>query len=162
MQGFRPSLMAYNVTPLLYCHNTWVGTCHLDVLNITARPRTRRKTPSPIMINPALVGAVMRAMKANAALTPSAGMMAVALALRLCSQVALFGFSNLSDTSKGATCKHYFQCEATQAQYFFSSRDQHDWSGQWRLLTELAATGALSLLPESSQTAAFRWTAAYQ
>ena len=47
------------VAPLLYCHNGWIGNCHRDVL----REQWWKKSPA-LLVNPALVGAVMRAMYA--------------------------------------------------------------------------------------------------
>ena len=35
------------------------------------------------------------------------GLMAVALALRMCDRVSLYGFGNVSDAAEGALCEHF-------------------------------------------------------
>lgn len=146
------------VAPLLYCHNGWIGNCHRDVL----REQWWKKSPA-LLVNPALVGAVMRAMYAApkrgkhavARLmhrkAPSSGLIATAVALSMCGNVTLFGFSNYTkermnrlqtSNTSSMNCAHYYACQLTRRQYL---QQPHDWARQWQLLQALAASGAIRL-----------------
>jgi hypothetical protein len=153
------------VTPLVYCHVNWLSKCHYDAISRGAH-----------LVSPALVAAAMAAecpacrwtsplkwqlvvndtsrsssssdktLVKSETRAPSTGAMAVAVALRMCARVTLYGFTNMSDRNS-SICSHYDSkpCASTLAQYLHDGQKHHDWAGQWRMLRDLVASGAVSM-----------------
>ena len=125
---------------LLYCHNAWLGQCHVDALNVARVKGLARRFELPSLLSPAAVSRVAAAALRNPRdkRTPSTGLMAVELALRLCHKVSLYGFSIYSHSS----CAHYWDAacgdrDGTRA-YLAASRE-HDWLGERRLLAKMVS-----------------------
>ena len=105
----------------LYCSNAWLGSCHFGLL------AARRKVGSVMLINPQLAsdtaalplgdGPAAR-VSANGRTRPSAGLMGVALAAKLCDSVRLYGFGNDSHPNSSGACRHYYDCKFSQRRYF--------------------------------------------
>jgi hypothetical protein len=133
MRGMRPSLLRKGVLPILYCHNPWFGKCFQDALVVQRWMLGRR----PMITNPRLAGTVMRlAESAKRRKVPTTGMVSVALALNMCDNVTVYGFS---DGSNRTACAYYHDgCRLREGEYFRASGPSHDFAQQIRLLTSLA------------------------
>ena len=66
---------------------------------------------------------------------PSAGLMGVALAAKLCDSVRLYGFGNDSHPNSSNACRHYYDCKFSQRRYFSGVMGFHNWHHQWRVLS---------------------------
>lgn len=133
-----------------YCIIPAVGRCSARTLRTTLDPALRAGAH---MLNPLLLYRYQKAFfKGKRQLAPSTGMAAIALALSLCNETTLFGFSN--GKCEGL-CYHYYEnCyghERAQAD-FQLQRDvlavaggvpMHNFSAQVEALRELVARGRL-------------------
>ena len=125
----------------LYCSNAWLGSCHFGLL------AARRKVGSVMLINPQLAsdtaalplgdGPAAR-VSANGRTRPSAGLMGVALAAKLCDSVRLYGFGNDSHPNSSGACRHYYDCKFSQRRYFSGVMGFHNWHHQWRSMVKVA------------------------
>ena len=135
----RPSLTAGGVILLLYCHNTYVGKCHGDVL----KPQWWMQGAKPLLLNPLLAAAMMNGRPQirpkNPA--PSSGLIAVAAAFNMCGNVTLFGFSDGSSNEAGH-CRYYWDCRANVSAY--RGAREHDWHHQSSLLAAMVDQGAVT------------------
>ena len=154
LSGWAPSML---VGPTLYCFNAWLGVCQLEALVPSTRPsKAARQHMRPIpMVNPTLVGLAEalqlrhttgRVRSEAARVTPSSGLVGVALAMALCERVSVLGFGNATDRGSAGRCWHYFDCRRNQTAYLSrlpkSGWRSHDCSSQWRVLERLFALGA--------------------
>lgn len=143
---------------LLFCMANWVGACVRRGVHPPLAQQSRRW-----LINPAFVRRVREALLRSSrppskqTVLPSAGLLGVAIALRTCARVTLFGFGNpLRDaaaSASGSTCEHYYECGggggqlASEGRYFSGAHHSnpglrnHDWAAQWALLTDWVAAG---------------------
>ena len=129
----------------LYCSNTWIGACHIGLLL-----PTRRAGNNPVMLlNPLLVRDTARLPAAgnasratgNPKTRPSAGLMGIAMAAKLCDAVRLYGFGNDSHPNSSNACRHYYDCKFSQKRYFSGKMGFHNWHHQWRVLARWIGTG---------------------
>ncbi|KAL3916246.1 MAG: hypothetical protein SGPRY_006904 [Prymnesium sp.] len=89
----------------LYCFNAWLGSCHGDAIT--------GSYGKALLINPVLVSHVMALQQAHLgssakSIKPSTGLMGIAIALTLCTNVTLFGFANDSNMVAASNCNHYY------------------------------------------------------
>ena len=72
---------------------------------------------------------------------PSAGLMGIAMAAKLCDAVRLYGFGNDSHPNSSNACRHYYDCKFSQKRYFSGKMGFHNWHHQWRVLARWIGTG---------------------
>ena len=130
----------------LYCSNAWLGACHFGLL----LPKRRAGNNPVMLLNPLLVrdtaglpaaGNATR-VTGNPKTRPSAGLMGVTLAAKLCDAVTLYGFGNDSHPNSSNACRHYYDCKFSQKRYFSGKLGFHNWHHQWKLLSRWIGTGA--------------------
>ena len=130
----------------LYCSNAWLGACHFGLL----LPKRRAGNHPIMLLNPMLVqdtadlpaaGNATR-MPGSLRTRPSAGLMGVSLAAKLCDSVTLYGFGNDSHPNNSNACRHYYDCKFSQKRYFSGKLGFHNWHHQWRVLSRWVGSGA--------------------
>ena len=108
-----------------------------------------------LLANPAFVaevGALQLGQGGRGVRMISTGLLGSAMAARLCSRVALYGFGNGSDTTSAGVCGHYWECSRNhskyrnQSKYFRGKGGYHDWQAHWRVLQDWVNRDIISFI----------------
>lgn len=134
----------------LYCHNTWLGICHRDILSRYAAAGAAVHVINPVLVG-RIAGLVDSVSDRPRSRAPSTGLIGLGIAVSLCGpRINLFGFGNVTEAGRAGyadRCDHYWECRVPSSAYFFdrAQRLTHDWKAQWRVLTWLASQQRLTL-----------------
>lgn len=126
---------------LALCDRPFVYSCQ-NVLYASIKPRWHG-------INPIFYAAVRRQTDKRKQALPLTGVVAVALATRLCSSVDVYGFSTMRHHAQTKrTCYYYWKCSFTDKWYHSRPGDAkfHDFQGSLRSLALLCLRDAFELL----------------
>lgn len=117
------------------------------------RPPAKPWFPKPwLLANPAFVaevGNLQLEQGGRGVRMISTGLLGTAMAARMCSSVALYGFGNGSDASTSGLCGHYWECSRNhtkyrnQSKYFRGKGGYHDWQAHWRVLQNWVDRGVI-------------------
>ena len=90
---------------LVICEfQTWVGSCHQHLYgNLKARERERVHAVNPLFFHELFSNVL-----GGGGHTPTTGLLAVALALRACTTVDVYGYGN--GASNTSSCWYYYRC----------------------------------------------------
>lgn len=115
----------FNQTKLVVCDRPYVYSCQ-NVLFATRKLKWHG-------INPIFYAAVRRQTDRRKHAIPLTGLVAVAIATRLCARVDVYGLSTMKhDKGTKRICFYYWQCGATDEAYHSRPGDAafHDFKGQ--------------------------------
>ena len=131
-----------------YPNQTLVALCDRPYVYSCQNVMFARRKPFVHGINPRFYEAVRRHTDARKHAIPLTGVVAVALAIRSCESVDVYGMSTMDDSSAG-TCFYYWRCGRGQTDKVYHSRkgdsEFHDFSGNARALLEWNRSGIIRI-----------------
>ena len=129
----RPPLL------LVSCHRPFTGRCTLRRMNAAFEGAAGNAH----LLSVDLARRAARHFRGVRHRSPTAGFLAVELAMALCANVTLYGFA---DGSCAKRCYHYYSCKYRERQYFANhtaaSEGYHDFTAQARVLRALNASSS--------------------
>ena len=127
-----------NQTMLVLCDRPYVYSCQ-NVLFARRKPQLHN-------INPRFYERVRRHTDKRKNAIPLTGVVAVAVAMRSCESVDVYGLSTMEETTR-RSCFYYWRCSSTDAVYHSRPGDAefHDFKGNARALLRWNASGAVRI-----------------
>ena len=122
--------MARQGDAIVYCEVFYLSRCHVEAFSAASRRNALARSHAARMVNPRLVWRVRALLQAP---KPSTGLVGVAVALRICARVRLYGFGSMAPTREAPaakrTCAHYYDCRMNDSAYY-AMHNRHAWAAQ--------------------------------